>query len=107
MKKKVAKVPAAPKAPAKKVVKSKPVAPATPKTVASTKRNPPAKEVVTASTSAASGGSADIVTGYGFDSVKSSSCTGAVYSFNAARSGKAYLIKVNAASGELTEVKKL
>lgn len=118
-KKKIAKVPSATKTPTKKIAVGKPAgtspqkAVPAPKSVASTKSNAPAKDVVTASTSAASGGgiscnkAADIVTGYGFDSVKSSSCSGAVYSFNAARSGKAYLIKVNAASGELTEVKKL
>jgi hypothetical protein len=50
---------------------------------------------------------ADIVAGYGFDSVKAGSCSGGVYSFNASRAGKSYVVKVNSASGELTEVRKL
>lgn len=50
---------------------------------------------------------ADIVAGYGFDSVKAGTCSGDVFSFNAVRSGKSYVVKVNSASGELTEVRKL
>jgi len=49
----------------------------------------------------------DIVTGYGFSDVKATSCSGSVYSFAAARDGKPYTIKLSAASGELTEVKKV
>jgi hypothetical protein len=48
-----------------------------------------------------------IVSGYGFTSVKPTTCTGQVFAFNATRSGKAYTIKLSAASGELTEVKKV
>lgn len=48
-----------------------------------------------------------IVSGYGFTSVKPTTCTGQVFAFNATRSGKAYVIKLSSASGELTEVKKL
>jgi C1A family cysteine protease len=48
-----------------------------------------------------------IITGYGFTSVKPQICTGKVYAFNATRSGKNYLVKLSAANGELTEVKKL
>lgn len=48
----------------------------------------------------------EIVSGYGFSSVKSTSCTGPVYAFNASRDGKPFSIKMNSASGELTEVKK-
>ena len=47
-----------------------------------------------------------IVSGYGFTSVKPADCEGQVYAFNAARDGKSYAIKLNAVSGELTEVKK-
>ena len=61
--------------------------------------------------SAASGMSCDkageIVSGYGFTSVKPTTCTGQVFAFNATRSGKAYVIKLSSASGELTEVKKV
>lgn len=50
---------------------------------------------------------AGVVTGYGFGSVKPKVCTGATYAYNAARGGKNYLIRLNAASGEILEVKKL
>jgi hypothetical protein len=48
-----------------------------------------------------------IVSSYGFTSVKPATCTGQVFAFNATRSGKAYVIKLSSASGELTEVKKV
>ena len=48
-----------------------------------------------------------IISGYGFTSVKPTACTGQVFAFNATRSGKAYVIKLSSASGELTEVKKV
>jgi len=48
-----------------------------------------------------------IVSGYGFASVKPATCTGQVFAFNATRSGKAYIIKLSSASGELTEVQKV
>lgn len=50
---------------------------------------------------------AAVVTGYGFGSVRPKACTGATYAYNAARGGKNYLIRLNAASGEILEVKKL
>lgn len=49
----------------------------------------------------------EIVSGYGFSGVKATSCKGSVYSFAAARDGKPYTVKLSAASGELTEVKKV
>ncbi|MCX7348157.1 MAG: hypothetical protein NTZ54_01060 [Alphaproteobacteria bacterium] len=49
----------------------------------------------------------ELVSGYGFSSVEASSCTGTVYAFNAKRGGKSFAIKLNPASGQLTEVKKL
>lgn len=48
-----------------------------------------------------------VVSGYGFSSVTPSSCSGKVYAFNAVRDGKSFAIKLDSASGELTEVKKL
>ena len=48
-----------------------------------------------------------IVSGYGFSGVKAQACQGKVYAFNATRDGKNFAIKVDSASGELTEVKKL
>lgn len=65
----------------------------------------------TTKTAAASGLSCEkatsVVSGYGFSSVTPSSCSGKVYAFNATRDGKSFAIKLDAASGELTEVKKL
>ena len=113
----------APKKKAKKTVKAAPAPkPVVKKSVASTE-----KKAVTASVasvekktatsaekktaSAPSGMSCDkageIVSGYGFTSVKPTTCTGQVFAFNATRSGKAYVIKLSSASGELTEVKKV
>ena len=47
-----------------------------------------------------------IVSDYGFTQVEPKSCEGKVYAFNARRDGKPFSIKMSAASGELTEVKK-
>lgn len=49
----------------------------------------------------------DIVSGFGFSSVKASDCQGQVYAFNATRDGKSFAIKLNASNGELTEVRKI
>jgi hypothetical protein len=49
---------------------------------------------------------ADIVKSFGFSDVQSTSCSGEVYGFDAARDGSAYSIKLSAADGELTEVRK-
>ena len=48
-----------------------------------------------------------IVGSYGFENIKPTDCEGQVYAFNASRGGKNFAIKFSAASGELTEVKKL
>ena len=67
----------------------------------------------TAAKPAASGGplscekATEVVSGYGFSSVEASACSGKLYAFNAKRGGKSFAIKLNPASGELTEVKKL
>lgn len=47
-----------------------------------------------------------IITGYGFGNIETKSCAGDVYSFAAIRGGKSFSVKVSAASGELTEVKR-
>ena len=112
-KKKTVKAAPAPKPVEKKAVasaKKKPVTSPETKSVASVeKKTVTATEKKTAS--AASGMSCDkageIVSGYGFTSVKPTTCTGQVFAFNATRSGKAYVIKLSSASGELTEVKKV
>ena len=106
----------------KKTAKAAPAAkPTVKKSVASTKKKAvkiqsvasvekkPATERKTAN--AATGISCDkagqIVSDYGFASVKPTTCTGQVFAFNATRSGKAYVIKLSSASGELTEVQKV
>ncbi len=48
-----------------------------------------------------------VVSSFGFSSVEASSCIGRIYAFNAKRDGKTFAIKLDAASGELTEVRKL
>jgi hypothetical protein len=50
---------------------------------------------------------AAIVTGYGFAGVTPKACTGATYAYNAQRGGNAYVIQLTAATGEITDVKKL
>lgn len=47
-----------------------------------------------------------IVESFGFTDVQSTSCSGDVYGFDAARDGSAYAIKLSAADGALTEVRK-
>ncbi|MFW6077654.1 MAG: hypothetical protein ACOC71_07860 [Hyphomicrobiales bacterium] len=49
---------------------------------------------------------ADIVRSFGFSDVQSTSCSGDIYGFEADRDGKAYAIRLSAADGELTEVRK-
>ena len=49
----------------------------------------------------------EVVSGYGFSSVEASTCSGKLYAFNAKRGGKSFAIKLDPASGQLTEVKKL
>ena len=49
----------------------------------------------------------EVVSGYGFSSVEASACSGKLYAFNAKRGGNSFAIKLDPASGELTEVKKL
>jgi hypothetical protein len=50
---------------------------------------------------------AAIVTGYGFAGVTPKACTGGTYAYNAQRGGKNYVIQLTAATGEITDVKKL
>jgi hypothetical protein len=47
-----------------------------------------------------------IITGYGFGSIETRSCSGNIYSFAAVRGGKTFAVKVSALNGELTEVKR-
>lgn len=49
---------------------------------------------------------ADIVKTFGFSDVQSTSCSGETYAFDASRDGSSYSIRVSAADGELTEVRR-
>lgn len=80
----------------------KPVKPAKPATAALAAEPP-----LTSSAALTCDKAGAIIEGYGFSGVKPGSCKGQVYAFNATRDGKSFAIKVNAANGELTEVKKL
>ena len=66
---------------------------------------PKAKTVVGKTIGCTAG--AAVVTGYGFAEVKPKACTGSIYTYTAARASKVYEIKLTAASGEITDVKKL
>lgn len=81
---------------------AKPAKPAEQKKAAS---KPAATKTASASLTCDKAGA--VVSGYGFSSVTPSSCSGKVYAFNATRDGKAFAIKLDPKSGELTEVKKL
>ncbi|MCA0433312.1 MAG: ribosome biogenesis regulatory protein homolog [Proteobacteria bacterium] len=50
---------------------------------------------------------ADIITGYGFSSVKPKACTGTTFTYDAKRAQNAYLITLSSATGEITDVKKV
>lgn len=68
---------------------------------------PPEKKVASASTAMSCDKAESIVSGFGFTAVKPESCKGKIYAFNATRDGKPFSVKLDPASGELTEVKKL
>lgn len=92
-----------------KVAAAKPVAKALPpsdKTIQTASFSKPTDNKVVAKKVGCSQG-ASIVAGYGFSTVTSKSCTGNTLVYGATRSGKNFEIQVSAASGELTNVKKL
>jgi len=102
-----------PAQPAKpKVVKPQPAKPAA---TATAPANPalPQKATATAPAKPLADGplscekATEVVSGFGFSSVEASSCAGRLYAFNAKRNGKNFAIKLDPASGQLTEVKKL
>jgi len=95
--------------PPRKKIKKAPPAPQAAKP-STTKKKTVTKKPVQTQTKKATAISCDraskIVTGYGFSSVKASSCQGKEYAFAATRDGKNYVIKMSAANGELTQVQK-
>ncbi len=94
-------------------VRPQTVAPKTAALVPLASKTPTASKTQLANTAPASGKSigcskgAEIVSGYGFTSVKPRSCTGSNYSFSATRGATGYLINLAAATGEITDVQKL
>ena len=101
--KKAKKKPVAKVAVAKPVVKSLPPSDKSIQTASLSKRF----DDKVASTKVDCKKGAAIVSGYGFSTVTTKSCTGATLVYGATRSGKNFEIQVSSASGELTTVKKL
>jgi hypothetical protein len=50
---------------------------------------------------------AAVVADYGFSNVEPKACTGKIFTFKAARTGKTYDVSVSSANGEITEVRKV
>jgi hypothetical protein len=106
-KKKTAKAAPAKLAVKKSVVSSKKKAVKTQSVASVEKKAVTERKTANAATSISCDKAGQIVSGYGFASVKPATCTGQVFAFNATRSGKAYVIKLSSATGELTEVQKV
>ncbi|MBL8907254.1 MAG: hypothetical protein JNM20_11305 [Rhizobiales bacterium] len=105
----------APPGPPKKKVKkpqqtpqaSKPSTTTTTKKAATTTKKPQTQQQAQKKpTSITCDKASSIVAGYGFSSVKPSTCEGKEYAFAATRDGANYVIKMSSANGELTQVKK-
>ena len=87
------------------------------KTTAVSPQKPPATATAPAATKAATAPkaaaslscekAAAVISGYGFANVAPTNCAGKTYAFTAMRDGKSFAIKLDSASGELSEVKKL
>lgn len=84
---------------------AKPAAPANPALPQKTASAAPAKPAAGGPLSCEK--ATEVVSGYGFSSVEASTCSGKLFAFNAKRGGKSFAIKLDPATGELTEVKKL
>jgi hypothetical protein len=87
----------------KKIVKAKPAQVSA--AVKTARLAPTAKTEAASAVTCAKAGT--IIAGYGFTSVSPKLCLGKTYSFAARRAGKSYDIRISAATGELTEVRKL
>ncbi|MFM8747228.1 MAG: hypothetical protein ACKOED_11265 [Aestuariivirga sp.] len=84
-----------------------PVNPARTQPAAPAKAKPPAKPAAAATPPMSCEQATSVVSGFGFSSVEAANCSGKLYAFNAKRDGKSFVIKLDPASGELKEVKKL
>lgn len=96
----------APAKPKRVTPQKKPAATAKPATAEKTASAQPSKQDQASAALSCEKATA-VVSGYGFSSVEAASCTGKLYAFNAKRDGKSFAIKLDPASGQLTEVKKL
>lgn len=103
----IAPVTTAPLKTAAKPVTETPAAKTAPATTKVASAASPAATGATPKGAIACSKGAEIVSGYGFTSVKPKVCSGATYSFDASRAANAYVIKVSAATGEITDVQKL
>lgn len=93
--------------PVRKAAVRKEAAPATRTAAAKAPSATPQKAAAAPSGGLSCEKAGSIVAGYGFENVKPESCKGKTYAFAAVREGKTFSIKLDSASGELTEVKKL
>ncbi len=71
---------------------------------ASTRALPPGKKAPKGRISC--GKAQEIVADFGFSDIEAKNCKGSSYDFAAKRDGKPFSIRLSAASGELTEVKR-
>jgi len=85
---------------------SKPSTTTTTKKTVTTTKKPQTQQAQKKPTSITCDKASKIVAGYGFSSVKPSTCQGKEYAFDATRDGSSYVIKMSSANGELTQVKK-
>ena len=88
----------------KKILKTARVAPKTPDAITDTKvaSTPPTKPTTVDCDKGAA-----IVSGFGFDNVKTKNCAADTLAYNAQRSGQPFEVSVNPKTGELIAVKKL
>ncbi|HEY4995619.1 MAG TPA: hypothetical protein VII21_04925 [Aestuariivirga sp.] len=93
----------------KKIVKTARVAPKTPDATTNTKvaSAPPTAPSTKPTTTVDCDKGAAIVSGFGFDNVKTKACAADALAYNAERSGQPFEVSVNPKTGELIAVKKL
>ena len=90
----------------RKIVKATPLAPKAPDVAMTDKQVSPATPKNLTTTVGCDKGAA-IVSGFGFENVKTKSCEAGTLAYNAERSGQPFEVSVNPKTGELIAVKKL
>jgi hypothetical protein len=96
-----------PKKPVQKAVQQPTVKKPVKKVAATPKAQPEKKKTPVAATGISCDKGASVVSEYGFSNVEPKTCTGKIYTFKAARTGKSYDVSVSSANGEITEVRKI